>query len=275
MRLTSHAHVGLALTDPRFAVPPVPPEPGPLGWLRGAVARFGDGPAHTRRRALAVACLPTDLGELRAEAYAHAAAAAGDVRYVPVRVLATRLAVPPDELDATVAAVRTVAAAYQPGGTVVPGADEAVAHLVELLGPAADEETAARVGVLVQACEATAGLIAAALRAAPSAPTAHPVEAVLAETLRHDPPVRGTRRVCRADVDLGPTVLTTGTVVALDLAAANRDPAVFADPDVFDAGRPDRARHLTLGAGPHRCPGRDPALALAAGVVTAAWAATR
>jgi cytochrome P450 len=42
-------------------------------------------------------------------------------------------------------------------------------------------------------------------------------------------------------------------VVQLSLAAANRDPARFPEPHALRLERP--ARHLTFGAGPHRCPG--------------------
>lgn len=311
VHLTAYAQVAAALAEPRLAVVSPPPEPGPMGRLRAAVARFTDGPAHLRRRGLAEAML-TGLDPAGLRSAAHAAVRAGispdQVGYVPVRVLAARLGVPERDLDAAVAAVRTVAAAYPPGSPAVPGADAAVTTLARLLPPGGpttparllpssgpteagaagarrparlagtgaglDEQTAARIGLLVQACEATAGLIANTLRAVPDTPE-WPVADVLAEVLRHDPPVRATRRVCAADTAVGSVLLTAGTPVLLDLAAANRDPAVFDDPDRFDPARPDRDRHLTLGAGPHRCPGRDPATALAAGVVTAVWEVAR
>jgi cytochrome P450 len=41
--------------------------------------------------------------------------------------------------------------------------------------------------------------------------------------------------------------------VSVSVASANRDPEVFPDPDEVDLARP--ARHLTFGAGAHRCPG--------------------
>jgi cytochrome P450 len=150
-----------------------------------------------------------------------------------------------------VPAVRAVAGSYQPHTAVTPAADAAVAELVAAFGGTPDERTATRIGLLVQACDATAGLIRQAAATGAGAPT----EAVLTETLRHDPPVPGTRRVAPG--------------VVLDFAAANRDPAAFPDADRFDPGRTDGNRHLTFGAGEHACPGADVALALAAGVLDA------
>ncbi|WP_329499215.1 cytochrome P450 [Kitasatospora herbaricolor] len=65
----------------------------------------------------------------------------------------------------------------------------------------------------------------------------------------------GTRRVALADVEIGGTVIPAGSGVLLSVAAANRDPRSHPDPDRLDLTRPDAARHLTFGAGPHYCPG--------------------
>jgi cytochrome P450 len=43
--------------------------------------------------------------------------------------------------------------------------------------------------------------------------------------------------------------------VRISIAAANRDPAVFADPDRFDPARPNLRRHLAFAQGPHVCVG--------------------
>ena len=41
----------------------------------------------------------------------------------------------------------------------------------------------------------------------------------------------------------------------MSIAGANRDPAVFGDPDAFDIRRPNAGRHLTFAHGPHFCLG--------------------
>ncbi len=56
------------------------------------------------------------------------------------------------------------------------------------------------------------------------------------------------------DVRLGEFLIPAGATTVLVLAAANRDPERFADPDEFVLGRPDR-RDVALGQGAHYCLG--------------------
>ncbi|HKB55167.1 MAG TPA: cytochrome P450 [Ramlibacter sp.] len=78
--------------------------------------------------------------------------------------------------------------------------------------------------------------------------------AAIDEILRIDPPLIANRRVVRHEVELGGQRLAPGDKVSLLWASANRDEAVFGNPDEF---RPDRDPSLNLlyGAGIHVCPG--------------------
>ncbi|MER7363447.1 cytochrome P450 [Nonomuraea wenchangensis] len=74
------------------------------------------------------------------------------------------------------------------------------------------------------------------------------------ETLRHDSSGQMAARLVTREVELHGTVVPAGARMLLIYAAANRDPAVFPDPDVFDLDR-DRSRTLAFGTGPHFCLG--------------------
>jgi cytochrome P450 len=80
------------------------------------------------------------------------------------------------------------------------------------------------------------------------------VAGAVEEFLRYDTPVQFTHRVAREDVPLGDKVIRRGQFVILFLAAANRDPAHFANPDQLDITRPDH-KHLAFGVGQHYCLG--------------------
>ncbi|MEV6338364.1 cytochrome P450 [Nocardia vinacea] len=75
------------------------------------------------------------------------------------------------------------------------------------------------------------------------------------EVLRIDAPVQTTARIASTDLELEGVQLHKGNTVVLSLAGANRDPAVFADPDVFDVGRSNAKEHLTFSSGIHVCLG--------------------
>ncbi|MEV6965726.1 hypothetical protein AB0M47_11460 [Hamadaea sp. NPDC051192] len=207
------------LTDPGFIVPPVPPSPsgvGGIAWLRSAVGRFSSGDDHARRRALSVAVIDAiPLEALRHTGTRH-----------PAATLATAMGVTED----IVQLVRDVAQAYQPGTGDEARADAAVDQLVAVFGGVPDEATAARIGVLVQACEATATLIDR---------TRH---APLDEVLRDRPPVPFTKRQALAGTTVGDVIVEAGETVQVELAG-----------------------ELAFGAGPRVCPGRAHALALVEG----------
>jgi cytochrome P450 len=74
------------------------------------------------------------------------------------------------------------------------------------------------------------------------------------EVLRYDPPLSFVHRVAATHFELGGAPIRQGDRVLLCLAAANRDPEAFADPDTFDIGRFGN-RHLSFGSGPHACAG--------------------
>lgn len=75
------------------------------------------------------------------------------------------------------------------------------------------------------------------------------------ECLRYEAPVRGDFRLSKVPVTVGGVDLPAGTTVMLLNAAANRDPAKFTDPDVFDPRRENARSHVTFGRGVHTCPG--------------------
>ena len=62
-------------------------------------------------------------------------------------------------------------------------------------------------------------------------------------------------RYATADTALGGAEIGQGDLVRLSIAAANRDPAVFTDPDRFDPTRPNLRRHVAFAQGPHVCVG--------------------
>jgi cytochrome P450 len=74
------------------------------------------------------------------------------------------------------------------------------------------------------------------------------------EALRWEPPITTVVRRAIRDCQLGGVAIPAGTNVSVSVAAANRDPARYRDPDRFDPTRTNIA-HLTFGGGPHLCLG--------------------
>ncbi|BBU22304.1 cytochrome P450 [Mycobacterium xenopi] len=80
------------------------------------------------------------------------------------------------------------------------------------------------------------------------------VRGALEEALRWEPPITSVMRVAARDCVLDGVEIPAGTNVNVSVAAANRDPARYPDPDRFDPTRKNIA-HLTFGGGPHLCLG--------------------
>ena len=89
------------------------------------------------------------------------------------------------------------------------------------------------------------------------------------ELLRHSGPSRAQFRRAAEDMALGGAAIAKGDRVALMLAAANRDPEQFPDPDRLDFRR-SSPRHLALGDGKHACIGA-PLVRAAAAAATAGF----
>jgi len=245
--VSSDADVRAILADPAYVVPPAPHagEIGTLAWLRAHVTRFCEGEAHDRRRALAeheIAGLdPASLRQAAAELTAaelsrHPASEPFDVmplaRRVPAAALAAALGVPADDIAGAVDAMLGAVSGYLNPDLAGPDADSSVEFLVKTFGPGEPEPLANRIGLLMQACDATAALIGNALIAAFAADGA--VEEIIGRTLVDDPPTLRTRRVSPG-----------GGLVTIDISGC------------------------TFGAGRRPCPGADQATALAAGVLDA------
>ena len=80
--------------------------------------------------------------------------------------------------------------------------------------------------------------------------------AAMDETLRFDHFNKfGTPAYALEDLTIGDVAISKGDTVLPMRAAGARDPAVFADPDVFDLGRPDLGAAHNFGLGPHTCLG--------------------
>jgi cytochrome P450 len=123
------------------------------------------------------------------------------------------------------------------------------------------------IGLLIAGFETTIGLIGnglatlirnpdelARLRAEPAL-----IESAVEECLRYSGPITWTVRILHEPAEFGGYTLETNEEVAIGLAAANRDPDHFDDPERFDVGRfaarPAPPPHLSFGGGAHVCLG--------------------
>ena len=161
---------------------------------------------------------------------------------------------------------------------------DAYAELAAAIGPALDREpdasllaaAASQAGglerervisnaavMLFGGIETTDGMIANAVLHLLSHPdqlalvTADPglLPNAIEESLRLEPAAAVIDRYATADVELTGAPIERGDLVRISIAGANRDPAVFPDPDRFDVTRENAHRHVAFAHGPHVCIG--------------------
>jgi cytochrome P450 len=169
--------------------------------------------------------------------------------------------------DAIVGAVTGVTA-----GRPVSGAGHAAfAELRGALAPVAadaaeltpDEAVSNAAVLLFGGIETTEGMIANAVlhllsdRDALALVRGDPawLPAAIEESLRLEPAAATVDRYATRDVELAGAAIRRGDLVTVSIAAANRDPAAFPDPDRFDVRRENARAHLAFAAGPHVCLG--------------------
>jgi cytochrome P450 len=78
------------------------------------------------------------------------------------------------------------------------------------------------------------------------------IPSAVEELLRYESPSQHTARICPADTELGGRKIRKGQAVIAVMAAGNRDPQRFPDPDRLDLARTDN-RHLAFGWASHFC----------------------
>jgi cytochrome P450 len=146
----------------------------------------------------------------------------------------------------------------------VIAAPPASSLLADVTGPLTEDEAISNASVLLfGGIETTEGMIANAMLHLLSSPAQlelvradrRLIPAAVEESLRLEPAAAVVDRYATSDAQLGTARIHAGDQVTVSIAGANRDPAVFADPNRFDVRRPNAAKHLAFAHGPHFCLG--------------------
>lgn len=177
-----------------------------------------------------------ELGQRSFRELRAADTAAGELTVYFTELLAARRKEPRDDLVSVLAAAGDLADA------------ELVANLIVVFN-AGFRTTANLIGNGIALLLAHPDM-AAALRADPALAPAY-----VEEILRFDPPVHFAVRFAAEDADIAGVPVPRGRSVLVLTAAANRDPARFAEPGRFDPTRTDNHHHYAFSAGPHLCLG--------------------
>jgi cytochrome P450 len=147
---------------------------------------------------------------------------------------------------------------------LVIAAPPASSLLADVSGPLTEAEAISNAAVLLfGGIETTEGMIANVMLHLLSSPGELElvradrglIPAAVEESLRLEPAAAVVDRYATSDAELSGARIRAGDPVTVSIAGANRDPAIFPDPDRFDVRRPNAARHLAFAHGPHFCLG--------------------
>jgi cytochrome P450 len=144
-----------------------------------------------------------------------------------------------------------------------PGASSLLAVAAQTAGLAVGEVVSNAAVMLFGGIETTEGMICNAVRHLLASPDQlHDLDAdrslldgAVDESLRLEPAAAVVDRYATASARLGEADIAGGDLVVVSLAGANRDPAVFPEPDRFDIRRPNARQNLGFALGPHFCVG--------------------
>ncbi len=144
-----------------------------------------------------------------------------------------------------------------------PGASSLLAVAAQTAGLAVGEVVSNAAVMLFGGIETTEGMICNAVRHLLASPEqVHDLNAdrslldgAVDESLRLEPAAAVVDRYATASARLGEADINGGDLVVVSLAGANRDPAVFPEPDRFDIRRPNARQNLGFALGPHFCVG--------------------
>ena len=136
--------------------------------------------------------------------------------------------------------------------------------LAEVTGQLTEAEAISNAAVLMfGGIETTEGMIANAILHLLTAPAAlalvrddpELIPAAVEESLRLEPAAAVVDRYATRDIMIGEAAIKAGDQVTVSISGANRDPAVFPDPDSYHLHRENAGKHLAFAHGPHFCLG--------------------
>ncbi len=81
------------------------------------------------------------------------------------------------------------------------------------------------------------------------------ITTAIEEFLRYQSPLQLGNRLAGEDIEFADQMLPKGTYIHTSIGGANRDPAVFENPETVDITRPNASKHLAFASGIHVCLG--------------------